>query len=98
MGAVMSVHGLLTCDECAIVYLIGQKGGSTSWCAWSAAALSRLLHCSVPEGTVASAIISLRGSGVIELGVKIGNGPRPMRLTELGRAIYAELSGERVDG
>lgn len=85
--------GALTMRQCAVIYLIGNHGGVTGWCGWSASALAQLM----PGGsvqTVLDILPVLARRGLIERGPQVGRMPRPSRLTELGRAVHAELSGD----
>lgn len=86
--------GDLTMQQCAVLYLIGGHGGMKGWCGWSAAALARIMPGVVSETNVSYVVAVLVRRGLIVRGPKVGSSPRPMRLTDLGRAVWCELSGD----
>lgn len=90
--------GALTLQQCAVVYLIGCRGGMSGWCGWSAAALARMMPAAIGEANVAYVVSALHRKGLIDRAPHAGRAPRSMRLTGLGRAVWRELSGDFGDG
>lgn len=86
--------GALTLQQCAVLYLVGAHGGQRTWCGWSAAALARLMPGTVSETYVTTVVAALARKRLIERTPQLGRAPRRMRLTELGKAVWAELSGD----
>lgn len=84
----------LTMQQCAVLYLIGGHGGMTGWCGWSAAALARLMPDVINGDNVARVLTVLSQRGMIERAPLAAGMARPVRLTELGRAVWRELSGD----
>lgn len=90
--------GPLTMQQCAVLYLIGNHGGARGWCGWSAAALARLMPDAINVQHVSGVIATLAQKGLIERAQRLGRSPRLMRLSELGHAVWDELSGGLDDG
>lgn len=88
----------LTMQQCAVLYLIGGHGGMTGWCGWSANALARLMPDVVSKDNVANVLLVLSRKGMVERAPLASGMARPVRLTELGRAVWRELSGGFGDG
>lgn len=86
----------LTRLQCAVLFLVGGHGGATGWCGWSAAALAGLMPAGLEMTgkALTSILLALARHGLIERGPLVSGAPRHMRLTDLGRAVYAELSGD----
>lgn len=83
----------LTKLQCAVLYLIGEHGGATRWCGWSAAALARLMPGDVCGKQVAGVVLTLERRELLMRTAQLGNAPRLMRLTDIGLAVYRELAG-----
>lgn len=90
--------GTLTMQQCAVLYLIGGHGGMTGWCGWSAAALARLMPGVIGEANVAYVVGALARKHLIVRRQSASGSPRMMKLTDLGRAVWRELSGDFGDG
>lgn len=88
----------LTMQQCAVLYLIGRRGGMAGACGWSAAALARMMPEVIGEKNVSNVIAALQRKRLIVRPPQAGRAPRPMTLTDLGRAVWRELSGDFGDG